>query len=93
MRHAAEILTEYLDDHDPALLIEYGDRLGNRAVFKRLGYMAEALGQDRGGLIAACGDRLSAGISPLDPGGPDGGRRDPRWRLQINVHIVREEPS
>jgi predicted transcriptional regulator of viral defense system len=93
MRHAAEILTEYLDDHDPALLIEYGDRLGNRAVFKRLGYMAEALGQDRGGLIAACGDRLSAGISPLDPGGPDGGRRDPRWRLRINVHIVREEPS
>jgi predicted transcriptional regulator of viral defense system len=38
MRHGAEILAAYLDEHDPAKLIEYGDMLGNRAVFKRLGY-------------------------------------------------------
>ena len=93
VRHGAEILAAYLDDSDPSVLIQYGDRLGNRAVFKRLGYLVETLGQDRGRLIAACHERLSAGISPLDPDGPRGGRREARWRLRVNVHIGREEPA
>ena len=70
IRHVAEILAAYLDDNDPATLIEYGDRLGNRTVFKRLGYLMEVLGQDPVGLIAACRVRVSAGISLLDPDGP-----------------------
>jgi len=36
----------YLDQRDPARLIEYGDRLGNRAIFKRLGYLIETLNLD-----------------------------------------------
>jgi predicted transcriptional regulator of viral defense system len=80
----------YLDESDPDLLVEYGERLGNRAVFKRLGFVAEAL--DIGGrdFIAACQDRLSAGIASLDPDGPDGGRRVMRWGLFANVTIVRK---
>ena len=35
IRHVAEILAAYLDDNDPATLIEYGDRLGNRIARKR----------------------------------------------------------
>ncbi len=93
IRHGADIVAAYLDDHDPALLVEYGDRLGNRAVFKRLGYIVEVLGHDGGGLIEACRERVSTGISPLDPDGPTGGRREPRWRLRVNAHIGREEPA
>lgn len=37
IRHSAEILGMLLDGHSPATLIEYGDRLGNRVVFKQLG--------------------------------------------------------
>lgn len=41
MRHSAEVLASFLEEHDSALLIDAADRLGNGAVFKRLGYLAE----------------------------------------------------
>jgi predicted transcriptional regulator of viral defense system len=93
IRHGAEILAAFLDDHDAVDLIEYGDRLGNRAVFKRLGYTAEALGQDGNGLIEACRERVSAGISALDPDGPPGGQRVSKWGLRVNVRVGPEEPA
>jgi predicted transcriptional regulator of viral defense system len=93
IRHCAEIVASYLDDHDPALLVEYGDRLGNRAMFKRLGYITEAIGAGHADLVAACRDRVSAGISPLDPDGPEGGRRVMRWGLRVNIRIEPEEPA
>lgn len=92
IRHAAEIVTTYLEDHDPATLIESAERLGNRAVFKRLGYIVEVVGGDRG-LIDACQARVSAGISSLDPDGPPGGRRLAKWGLRVNVEVAREQPS
>jgi predicted transcriptional regulator of viral defense system len=94
IRHAAEILAAYLHNHDPAVLVDYGDRLGNRTVFKRLGYLVEAL--DEGGyenLVAASRERVSAGVSLLDPDGPDDGRRLARWGLRINVRVDPLEPS
>lgn len=93
IRHSAEVLANYLDEHDPMLLISAGDRLGNRAVFKRLGYIIEALDLDQPILLSACEKRLSAGISTLDPDGPSGGRRQMKWRLRVNVTMVQEGPS
>lgn len=93
MRHGAEILAAYLDEHDPATLVEYGDRLGNGAVFKRLGYALEALGRDLPDLTGACQERVSAGVSMLDPDGPTGGRVLTRWNLRVNVTLDAVEPS
>lgn len=93
IRHGAEILAAYLDDHEPAALIEYGDRLGNRTVFKRLGYIVEALGQKRPDLIAACQERISSGFALLDPDGPADGHYLTRWGLRVNVRLGPEEPS
>lgn len=93
IRHGAEILMAYLDEQDPARLIEYGDRLRNRAVFKRLGYLIETLDLDLPGLVSACQERLSSGISALDPDGPDGGRRAMRWKLRVNATVAREGAS
>jgi predicted transcriptional regulator of viral defense system len=93
IRHAAEITGSFLDEHAPGTLVEYGDRTGNRAVFKRLGYIVEALGRDAPGLVKACRDRVSAGVSALDPDGPEGGRRTMRWGLRVNVAIVAQEPT
>jgi len=93
IRHCAEILAAFLDDNDPTQLVDYGDRLGNRAVFKRLGYIVEALGKDRSGLLDACRRRLTAGISPLDPDGPAGGRRVTRWGLRVNGLVGPEDPA
>lgn len=93
IRHGAEILGAYLDDHDPATLVDYGDRLGNRTVFKRLGYLVEALALDEPELMSACRDRLPEGVSALDPNGPGGGRGAMRWRLRVNVEVRPEHPT
>jgi predicted transcriptional regulator of viral defense system len=93
IRHVAEIVAAYLEDHDPDTLIDYGERLGNRAVFKRLGYIVEALGIDAPDLVAASRRRISTGVSELDPDGPPGGRRVMRWGLRLNVLVTNEGPS
>jgi predicted transcriptional regulator of viral defense system len=93
IRHGAEILRSYLDEYDATTLIEYGDRLGNRAVFKRLGYLIEVLEIHLPDIVSACHERVSAGISALDPDGPEGGRRLMRWGLRVNVAVGREEPA
>ncbi len=93
IRHAAEILDAYLETEDSARLIEYAERLGNRAVFKRLGYLTEALGGHEPELIAACRARLSAGIVLLDPDASPGGPRIPMWGLRANVRVTPQNPS
>ena len=93
MRHGAEILAGYFDEYDPATLIAYGDRLGNMTLFKRLGYSIEAMGMDLPTVISACQERVSAGISALDPNGPPRGRTSTRWGLRINVTVGAEEPA
>ena len=66
---------------------------GTELSFRRLGYIVEALGRDRPDLIAACPARVSAGVSPLDPQGPKGGRRLMRWGLRVNVTLAPVEPA
>ena len=93
IRHVAEVLTSYLDDHEPRTLVEYGDRLGNRTVFKRLGYLIETLDLDQAGLLESCRERVPTGISALDPDGPPGGHRVMRWGIRVNATVVREGAS
>jgi predicted transcriptional regulator of viral defense system len=93
IRHGAEVLAAYLDDNDPTTLIDYADRLGNRAVFKRLGYLVEVLDRDLPEIVGACRERISSGISELDPDGPNSGPRTMRWGLRLNAVVVREGAS
>lgn len=93
MRLGAEILAAYLESHPAATLLEYANQLGNRTVFKRLGYCVDALGVDAPGVVPACRDRMSSGVSALDPDGPAGGRVVTRWNLRVNVTIDGENPS
>ena len=94
IRHGAEIVAAYLDEHDPSTLVAYGDRLGNGAVFKRLGYLIEALGLRQDDLVAACRERLSAGCLrcsiPVGPSRPVGLSR---WGLRLNVAVSPEAAS
>ncbi len=93
IRHGAEIVEEYLQRHDSDLLVEYGDRLGNRTVFKRLGYLLEATGSGFEALVHECEVRVSAGISLLDPGAPGGGKRIGRWGLRANAEVATRDAS
>ncbi len=90
--HAAEILRAYFDSEhsDEQQLLSHGERLGRGAPFKRLGYLAERDGLGSAGFIEACHERVSKGISLLDPMLSDEGRIVSRWRLKMNVrHFLR----
>jgi predicted transcriptional regulator of viral defense system/predicted nucleotidyltransferase len=67
---------------DSKLLIRYADQLGNKAVFKRLGFIASTYFPQGTALIEACGTRLSAGNARLDPKLPST-RLATAWRLWI----------
>jgi predicted transcriptional regulator of viral defense system len=89
IRTCADVLHEYLasEHRDDQLLIEYGDRLGNRTVFKRLGFILERTCEPAPDLIAACLERRSAGLGTLDSSVADKGRIVRRWGLRVNVHL------
>ncbi len=89
MRMVADILYEYFrsERRNDNLLVEYGERLGNRAVFKRLGFLLEHLGVDSPELVEACRDRRSSGLVALDPSVDVRGRIVRRWGLRVNVKL------
>jgi predicted transcriptional regulator of viral defense system len=89
LRHTTEALASYAERSDAAWrrIVEYADRLGNRTVFKRLGYIAETLALADQELIEACLQRVSSGTGRLDPALPDTGTTTSRWGLRINTRI------
>lgn len=67
------------------LLTEYTTRLGNRTVFKRLGYLSELLNLSVGHYLERWQDEISTGMSYLDPQAGPHGDYNTRWGLRINV--------
>jgi predicted transcriptional regulator of viral defense system len=90
IQHIADCLAVYLrgNDRDDRKLIEYASRLGNGAVFKRLGYLAERL-PDTAKLVRICERNLSRGHAKLDPA-QDCPRIVTKWRLRIPKLWARE---
>jgi predicted transcriptional regulator of viral defense system len=93
IRHVADVLAVYFggEHRNDALLVEYADRLGNRTVFKRLGFLLEHLQIGNADLISTCRQRVSEGISSLDPSAPRVGAITKRWNLRINAKLPRQE--
>jgi predicted transcriptional regulator of viral defense system len=89
IRTVADVVHEYLrsEHRDDDRLIKYGDRLGNRAIFKRLGYVLEHASEDAPRLIEACLARRSSGLAKLDPSAQKGDRILRRWGLRVNVAL------
>jgi len=89
MRNVADVVHEYMngENRDDRLLVEYADRLGNRAVFKRLGVVLEHLDLEATVLVAACLKRRSTGLVALDPSVDAKGRIVRRWGIRANVTL------
>lgn len=89
IRTVADVLEEYLhsEHRDDQCLVGYGDRLGNRAVFKRLGYLLEHSHVQAQELVLACLARRSRGLAKLDPAVDAPGRIVRRWGLRVNVAL------
>lgn len=93
IQHVSDCFDRYLRRGEANLerLISYGDRLGNGAVFKRLGFLAErhSLGEQ---LAQACKSRLTAGYAKLDPG-LKCPRVVTRWKLRVPDEWITEARS
>lgn len=92
IRHVAEIVATYFasEHRNDARLADYARQFGNRTVWKRLGYLLEALSIDAPELIETCRRSLSSGISLLDPSREPSGPALKRWNLRINATVERE---
>jgi predicted transcriptional regulator of viral defense system len=89
IRTVADVVLEYLagEHRDDTLLVDYADRLGNRAVFKRLGFVVEHLGVTAPDLVEVSLARRSAGIVALDPSVDAKGTIVRRWGVRANVTL------
>ena len=89
MRHVADVVRAYFasEHRNDSDLLSYARRVGNRTVYKRLGFLIERLEIDAPRVVSECRARQSVGYSKLDPGGPNRGKLWRRWRLRENVEI------
>lgn len=89
----AEALRRGPRDIDWMRLDAHLARFGAGTVYKRLGYLVEALRvpvPQAEARLAAWRSHLTAGISPLEPGGAAKGRIVTRWRIRVNVRGFEE---
>lgn len=73
-------------------VIEYGKKLGNGAVFKRLGYLIEVMqiGVEPK-LLGKIKKNVTAGYSPLYPSVEKTGKHNAKWNLVLNIEILKEK--
>ncbi len=67
IEHVVACLKSYFSDEESDVnqLVANAERLGNGAVFKRLGFLAEGMGMET--LAGICRERITTGVSNLDP--------------------------
>ena len=92
IQHVSDCLAEYFKrgDRRDDVLLTYAEKLGNGAVFKRLGFLAERAGQPA--LADACHVHLTKGNVKLDPT-LDSPKLVTRWRLWIPPRWKMEAPA
>ena len=89
IRHVADVLETYFagEHRNDRLLLDYTERIGNRTIYKRLGYLMETLGIDVPDIVELCRSSLSTGLTFLDPTVHRAGRISKRWNLKVNVAV------
>jgi predicted transcriptional regulator of viral defense system len=97
LRHVADIVESFFEgEHrDEDVVLDYVRDFGNRAVYKRLGFIVETRGVEAREVLRACRGLQSSGLSLLDPAARRRtGRIVKRWNLRANVDVGgRSSPS
>ncbi|MBI3615178.1 MAG: type IV toxin-antitoxin system AbiEi family antitoxin domain-containing protein [Candidatus Omnitrophica bacterium] len=93
MRFIAEIVGNYFggEHRNDTALLDFVSRLGNRTIYKRLGYLVETLGITSPEILHACHTNLSKGYSLFDPTAKTKGSIVRRWNLRVNVAVSSAE--
>lgn len=91
IRSTADMFKSYLasENNNLGLLIEYAARLGNGAVFKRLGFLLEKFAKDEKAAMDACRQKLTAGNAKLDPA-LSADKLITRWKLWVPENWAKE---
>lgn len=89
IRNVSSIVKEYFsgENKDEVKLLEYISRLGNGTIYKRLGYLLEALKINVPKMVEACRKNITLGYSRLDSSLPTKGKILRRWNLYINASV------
>ena len=89
------MLNEYLHrgDRNDDKLLEYGDLVGNGALFKRLGYLLKRASPPADALIEACRARRTTGINDLNPSAKASGPILSAWGIRLNADLDRTSPD
>lgn len=92
IRSVKSMLIQYMrsDNKNLEQLIAYGERLGNGAVFKRLGFLLEKTAPFEARALEECRKRLTAGNARLDPK-LNNNKLITRWRLWVPENWKRME--
>ncbi len=92
IRPTLDLFLNYMksENKDVSLLTEYAKRLGNGAVFKRLGFLMERYAPDQAAAIALCRAQLTKGLAKLDPS-RKAGKLATRWRLWVPENLAKEK--
>ncbi|MFH0970738.1 MAG: type IV toxin-antitoxin system AbiEi family antitoxin [Candidatus Diapherotrites archaeon] len=71
-------------------VITYAERMGNGAIYKRMGFLLEEMGVPISKeIIEDLRGRLTTGYAPLYPTAGNTGKYNTRWNIQINTDISR----
>lgn len=91
IRSTVDMFLNYLksENSDIELLIGYAKRLGNGAVFKRLGFLLERFAPDQKSSINECRSQLTKGNVKLDPA-LKVNKLVTRWRLWVPESWAKE---
>jgi len=91
IRSTVDMFLNYLksENKNIELLIEYAKRLGNGAVFKRLGFLLERYASEQKSAIGECKSQLTAGNVKLDPT-VKSDKLITRWRLWVPRNWAKE---
>lgn len=84
IRSVVDFFQKYLSSSecDLHILIQYAEKMNNKAIFKRLGFVLSKIKPDKTSWITQCLSHLSQGNSQLDPASK-GKRLIKKWRLWI----------
>jgi predicted transcriptional regulator of viral defense system len=88
-RQTLDIIKAYSQhkEANPEMLLEYAEKLGHGAVFKRLGLVAEKLLHLPASSLEKIHARIKKGIILFDPNGPNSGPIITKWRIRINIPL------
>lgn len=93
IRNVSDIIGEYFisGQRKNETLLKYIDIFGNNVLYKRLGYIIEALNINAADVASQCLKKISKGYTMLDPSIKTKGKHLGRWNLNINAVIKKEE--